>query len=251
MAADWAVRTSFEAVTLEGRAVGRIRQLIADGIFRPGDQLPGEPELARRLAVSRATLRSAVTELVADRLLVRRRGVGTFVSTARAHLSHGLERLVGTAESIVAHGKRSGAEGLRVRHETADDVIADRLGVDRGEPVVHISRTRTADDVPVLQCEEWLPVDLLPSADALDTFSDDDSLYAEMSGLGLAVTTAVTQISPVLADGTLRKRLRLPSGSPVLLLEQQHHTAGSDRVVLFSRNYYNCDLIDVHTVRRV
>jgi GntR family transcriptional regulator len=58
------------------------RQLIADiasGASPPGSALANETELARRFGVSIGTLRRAVDELVADHVLVRQQGRGTFV----------------------------------------------------------------------------------------------------------------------------------------------------------------------------
>jgi GntR family transcriptional regulator len=57
-------------------------ELIADiqsGKFQPGKALPNETELAQRFGVSIGTLRRAVDELVADHVLLRQQGRGTFV----------------------------------------------------------------------------------------------------------------------------------------------------------------------------
>lgn len=252
MRTDWSVRLESESQTLEDRTASRLRELIRGGTFSPGEQLPSEPELAKRLGVSRATLRAAVTELVADLLLVRRRGVGTFVSTSPPHLSHGLERLLGTGKSIELLGRAPGATGLRVRHTTADAELASHLQIDEGDGLVHISRTRTADGLAVLHCEEWVPKDLLPEETALDGFGSEDSLYATLAGMGLAVRQAIARFVPLVPDTGLQRRLKTRPGVPVLLLEQQHYLSTEiDRVVLFSKNYYNTDRVDLHTVRRM
>lgn len=57
-----------------------LRQRIADGEWRKGNQLPPEPELAKAFGVSRMTIRQALVELEADDVIVRRRGAGTFVN---------------------------------------------------------------------------------------------------------------------------------------------------------------------------
>lgn len=47
--------------------------------FKPGDKLPNENTLSEELGVSRTTLREAVNNLVAQNVLRKRRGKGTFV----------------------------------------------------------------------------------------------------------------------------------------------------------------------------
>lgn len=47
--------------------------------FKPGDKLPNENELSEELGVSRTTLREAVNNLVAQNVLEKKRGKGTFV----------------------------------------------------------------------------------------------------------------------------------------------------------------------------
>src|SRR5437879_736372 len=58
----------------------RLLDSLAGGVWAPGDALPPEAELAKRYTVSIGTLRKAVDELVADGILVRQQGRGTFVA---------------------------------------------------------------------------------------------------------------------------------------------------------------------------
>lgn len=48
--------------------------------FNPGDRIPDERSLAKEIGVSRTSLREAIKILIANGVLVIRRGVGTFVS---------------------------------------------------------------------------------------------------------------------------------------------------------------------------
>ncbi len=68
--------------TMAQRVAEHLARLIADGTLAPGDRLPGEPELARRLGVSRPTLREALGMLHARRLVEVRPRSGTFVASA-------------------------------------------------------------------------------------------------------------------------------------------------------------------------
>src|SRR5690242_16490272 len=56
---------------------------IVSGRWRPGTELPSEPELCRHFAVSRGTLRRALGDLAAQGLIVRQQGRGTFVGSAK------------------------------------------------------------------------------------------------------------------------------------------------------------------------
>ena len=57
-----------------------IRQRLIDGVWEPGDALPSEVQLASELKVSQGTVRKALNDMVAENLLFRRQGLGTFVS---------------------------------------------------------------------------------------------------------------------------------------------------------------------------
>ncbi|GAB2732148.1 FadR/GntR family transcriptional regulator [Kitasatospora kifunensis] len=62
------------------RLEARLRELLDDGRWRVGEQLPNEAALARLLGVGRSSVREAVRLLVRDGLLDVRHGVGTFVT---------------------------------------------------------------------------------------------------------------------------------------------------------------------------
>lgn len=62
----------------------QLETLILDGVLRPGERLPPERELARKLDVSRPSLREALQKLETSGLLETRHGDGTFVTDAVA-----------------------------------------------------------------------------------------------------------------------------------------------------------------------
>jgi DNA-binding FadR family transcriptional regulator len=62
-------------------AIEKLKQMITSGELRPGDRLPKEAELAKRLGLSRSSLREAVKALALIRILDVRQGDGTYVSS--------------------------------------------------------------------------------------------------------------------------------------------------------------------------
>ncbi len=74
---------TFEPITspnLAEAAAGQIRKLIAQDVLHPGDQLPGERDLADMMGISRTSLRAGLHMLVAEGLLISRQGAGLFVA---------------------------------------------------------------------------------------------------------------------------------------------------------------------------
>jgi len=63
---------------------GQLASWLLDGSLRPGDRLPSERELMPRLAVTRATLREALTALSESDLIEARPGVGWFAKALDA-----------------------------------------------------------------------------------------------------------------------------------------------------------------------
>lgn len=62
------------------QVVNHVRALIEDGTLRPGDKIPPEREFAKKLKISRASLRAGIGHLAAMGVLNVRHGVGTFVA---------------------------------------------------------------------------------------------------------------------------------------------------------------------------
>ena len=70
----------FQSEKLSGAVVRQIELLVLRGVLRPGERLPSERDLAERLGVSRPSLREAVAELQAKKLLETRASAGIYVS---------------------------------------------------------------------------------------------------------------------------------------------------------------------------
>lgn len=72
------------AVTDE--AISRIKEMIVRGELRAGDRLPREADLAKRLGLSRSSLREAVRALSLIHVLDVRQGDGTYVTSLEPSL---------------------------------------------------------------------------------------------------------------------------------------------------------------------
>ena len=67
-----------EQSTMTEQVANRLVKLLSNGDLKPGDKLPPERELAKRLNVGRTTVREALKLLTLSGLLEARRGDGTY-----------------------------------------------------------------------------------------------------------------------------------------------------------------------------
>lgn len=95
--------------TLSDQTVDYLAGLILSGRLKPGDFLPPEPELCRRLNVSRATVREATRTLEARGMVERRHGVGVQVA------DHSHEAAVESISLLLQRGNGSVLDLLEVR----------------------------------------------------------------------------------------------------------------------------------------
>jgi GntR family transcriptional regulator of arabinose operon len=75
---------------LHARVAARVRRDVRDGVYRAGERLPSEVDLARQLGVSRGTVRQAFGALLDEGLLQTVAGRGTFVSNRATQRTAGL-----------------------------------------------------------------------------------------------------------------------------------------------------------------
>ena len=88
-------------VPIYARILDTLRQRIADGVYRVGESLPTEAELVLEFNVSRQTVRSALQNLVAEGIVERTAGRGTFLKRGGAD---GGEWNIGGIEDIIDIG---------------------------------------------------------------------------------------------------------------------------------------------------
>src|SRR5687768_2160612 len=122
-----------------------------------GSRLISEPELAKQLGVSRATLREAMRTFEAQGLIRRRQGSGTFVVGKVPVIDAGLEVL----ESLETMAQRMNlaitVSDLNIEQIDADENHANGLGIDFGTCLTRIRRVMRADTRPVAYLIDTLP----------------------------------------------------------------------------------------------
>ena len=132
-----------------------VARRIAGADWVPGDALPGELELARLYGIAPGTVRKAVDELVGDGLIERRHGSGTFVR--RSNFDHAMTRFFLFRDDA---GRQIIPESRIISRAVvpATAMLAERLGLRRGEKLIKIVRHRHWDGAPRLLEDIFLPL---------------------------------------------------------------------------------------------
>ena len=91
----------------------QFRSLLQQGILKPGTQLPPELDFAKTLDISRMTLRQALNILEREGTIIRRQGIGTFL-TAQPLLPNRVDLNLGVTENIISMGLEPGVRDIAV-----------------------------------------------------------------------------------------------------------------------------------------
>jgi GntR family transcriptional repressor for pyruvate dehydrogenase complex len=124
-----AVLTPVRRNRVRDQVFGQFQEQVIKGVWKPGEKLPSENELASSLGVSRVSIREGLQKLVTLGLLETRHGEGTFVKeiTPDLYLNALFPMLVLEHTSVfhVLEYRRSmdtGAVALAVQRATEDDI---------------------------------------------------------------------------------------------------------------------------------
>ena len=245
-----------EKAPLPERVAEQIRSMIIDGTLAPGQRLSTEPQLATALSVSRSTLRAALDRLVHDGHIVRRRGVGTFV-TARPAVPTDLNTNLGATALIRATGAEAGTSDLRVFEDAQpEERVTRKLELRPPTSVVSVDRVRTMSGRRVISVHEFMPSSLFqgePHQELVNRLQrllqEEHSIRAFLERtLHLEIQQGVARLRPAIADPAMAKRLRVSPGSLLMYLEQVDY-ASDGRPLLLSEEYWVSDAI-TFSVRR-
>ena len=214
----------------------------------PGQRLLSEPELAKELGVSRATLREAMRTFETQGLIRRRQGSGTFVVGKVQALDSGLEVL----ESLETMAKRLDLEvtvsDLYVEQVTADDELAINLDVGVGTSLLRVRRVVRADGRPVAYLVDTLPEDVLHIDDLPADFHG--SVLDYLLGRGDPLKTSRASVSAIGATAEVAKALEIQRGDVLLHFYSQLFDVNG-RIVDYSLSYFIPGYFHFHVVRRV
>ena len=210
-----------------------LRERISEQTYAPEARIPSEAELCGEFAVSRATIRQAVGELVDAKLVTRGRGRGTVVLPG-ANQALG-QQFRGSLADLLTETRRARAVSVEVdREATLPPRIAKLLQLDGATGTV-VERRRSINGDPFAYTLNYLP----PAIGRLLTPKDlrKESLLWLLIQRGVAVGRATQSIRARACDPRVAEQLGIAPASPVLFVERLVSTKDADPVELVQSWY--------------
>jgi GntR family transcriptional regulator len=197
-----------------------LRDAITNGVYKQGDRIATEQELSLKYGVSRITARQAVIQLVAENLLVRRQGKGTFV-TARP-VKHDLVELHGFFDELVARGVNPKIQLLEFSKQAAPARVSEKLQ-SGNKQVTYWKRLYCRNGEPFAVAWVYLAPQVVGVTRAL---AEKHTSYHIIESLHqLKIAHADVSIRAQLSEAKTRKLLRMPPGTPLIALERVSYLA--------------------------
>ena len=211
-------------------------QALDTGEWRPGTAIPSESELATRFSVSQGTVRKAIDELAADKMLVRRQGKGTFVATHNDPREYFRFLRLVPNNGEVTPAKSVPLECWRAK---AGPEPARMLDVPHGAPLIVVRRVLQFNERNVVGDEIYLPEEHFRGLDMDMLKAHEGSLYSLFEvRFGVHMIRAQERVRAVLADREGAALLGVEEGSPLLAVERVSYTYG-DRPMEWRRGLYS------------
>lgn len=183
--------------------------------LQPGDMLPSERKLVDEYGVSRITVREAVGQLVADGVLERVPGKGTFV--ARRAVRSTLH-LASFHEDMRRAGAIPSTRVLQAERAVPPPDVASLLRLRPFDEAFHIVRLRLANEQPISVDDGWYNPAYLPDLLSADL---EASLYEQFDKrYGVPINRAEQSVAARACPAETARHLQVEEGDPVLVFDR-------------------------------
>lgn len=224
------------ALPLHVQVERMLREMIALPEYSKGKMLPNEIELAKRLGISRNTVRYATNRLVYEGLLTRKKGVGTKVSDNNNVVTR-LDNWHSFTQEMNNKGIAFKTYEIDVNWVKPDETVAKFFSISHNKEVLCMERLRGLDAGPIVYFISYFHPRV-----GLTGKEDFSKLLYKMleEEYSTVVATSKEEISSKLADENIAQKLMIKVGAPVLKRKRFVLDPGG-RPVEYNLGYYNAE----------
>lgn len=211
-----------------------LRKLIKQPSYLKGKNLPNEIELAKKLNISRGTLRQAINKLVYEGLLVRKKGFGTKVNNI---VSSKALNWMSFSQEMAIRGIPIKNFDLSISWVKPEESVANFFEIRGNKKVLKLERLRGRPEGPFVYFVSYFhpQIGLTGQEDfkrpLYEILEKDYHVVANLSK---------EEISARAADKVLAGKLQLELGSPILLRKRFVYDL-AERPIEYNLGYYRAD----------
>lgn len=212
-----------------------LRNLIEQPEYQNGKMFPNEVHIAKKLGISRNTVRQATNKLVYERLLVRKKGVGTRV--AKNNITTKLNKWTSFTHEMDEKGVSFKNYTVKVSSVFPDKEIQQLFKIADRVKVIKLERLRGLDKGPIVYFISYFH----PATGLTEKEDYSHPLYEKLE-LEHHISVAVSKesISAILANKKLADKLNISVGDPILFRKRVVCDPG-DRPIEYNLGYYRAD----------
>ncbi|HET8610023.1 MAG TPA: GntR family transcriptional regulator [Burkholderiales bacterium] len=203
----------------------QVIQALASGEWKPGQVIPSEHKLAQRFGVAVSTVRAAIGELVAAKILVRKQGKGTFVPL------HNNQHAIYKYFHVVRNDgfkELPLSELLSVKQAKADARVAKLLQLPqdaKSRAILRLTNLLTVSRTPIVLSYIQVPTALFPGLSAKMVREVGMTLYAVYQiRYGISIIKTIERVTAAKAEAEDARILCIRKGEPVLEIERLAYT---------------------------
>lgn len=204
-----------------------LKKKIESNEWDVSSQIPTEDELCRTYNISRATVRTAILELVRQGYLMRLQGKGTFVS--KKVVFDELTMLTSFRELMLEPGTNFSTRILaRTMMMPVDDLIT-KLDISGDKHIIYIKRITIVNNSPTIIQELYIPYHICPSL-LRDDIESNSMFELFEKKYEIKITRVKNYFDIAYLNAEEGRLFDQPTGLPVLLLNQ-HFFSGATQIM--------------------
>lgn len=206
-----------------------IRNEIASGRLREGDQIPTESDLCDQFQAARATVARAVQQLAYEGLIIRRPGSGSFVSIRSISAPLHLTQVTSFEDTLASENGRVDYELLGFTMRAMGEADGAALRRSPVEKVFELRRLRLVEEQRTSLEIRVIPLAIGRSmtVDMLHTHS----IHQMLDELGRPVRQVLGKIRAKVADAITASHLDVALGSALLIRDYTLHDQDGEPII--------------------
>lgn len=223
------------SIPLHAQIEEQLRVIIKEDKFQKGIKLPNEVDMSKQLGISRSTLRQSINKLVYEGLLVRKKGIGTFVT--KASINSKAQNWLSFTQEMKALGIQPKNYELHLSWVRPSEELCLFFDIKDDTRILKLERLRGNSEYPFVYFISYFNprIGLTGNEDfsrpLYEILEQDYNSIAKLSK---------EEISAFSADSALAEKLEIKVGDPVLKRKRFVFDPGS-RPLEYNIGFYKAD----------